>query len=206
MKRSYLIICLILVLCLSSGCTVTTDTNSSGRVVHPNPNAVGINIPENTQNTSNGITSAYTKAGQHPENLVIDAINRAKSTLDIAIYSFTHPGIAAAIIAAKNRGVAVRMITDRGEYKNSPSQTKQIDVIRAAGIIVKQNTHSGLMHLKVSIIDRSVMLEGSFNYTIQASTQNDEGIWKLPFPQVALDGEAQFERMWNDTKGFAVIP
>lgn len=39
--------------------------------------------------------------------------NSAKETLDVEIYSITHPDIVAAIRDAKNRGVAVRVITDK---------------------------------------------------------------------------------------------
>jgi phosphatidylserine/phosphatidylglycerophosphate/cardiolipin synthase-like enzyme len=47
------------------------------------------------------------------KKMLIDVINSAKETLDIAIYSLTHPDIVAAIKEAKKRGVVVRIILIR---------------------------------------------------------------------------------------------
>ncbi|MFD0699075.1 phospholipase D-like domain-containing protein [Paenibacillus sp. GCM10027628] len=56
---------------------------------------------------SNDTKYYFTQAGQHPEKALIDVINSATQTLDIAIYSLTHPDIVAAIKEAKKRGVTV---------------------------------------------------------------------------------------------------
>ncbi|MBP1931884.1 phospholipase D-like domain-containing protein [Ammoniphilus resinae] len=56
---------------------------------------------------------AFTKSGQKPEQLLIGTIGEAKSTLDIAIYSITHPDIVKAILNAKKRNVDIRIISDK---------------------------------------------------------------------------------------------
>jgi phosphatidylserine/phosphatidylglycerophosphate/cardiolipin synthase-like enzyme len=144
---------------------------------------------------------AFTKAGQHPELLLESAIKQAHSSLDVAIYSITKTDIVNAIVAAKKRGVKVRIITDRTEASNK-YQRAALTVMKNAGIPIKVNKHSGLMHLKVAIIDNKIVATGSYNYSTAASTTNDENLVVLHDSTMAKDYEIQFNRMWNDTKGF----
>lgn len=66
---------------------------------------------------SAGATYAFTRAWQHPDELLVNTINQAHSSLDIAIYSITKYNIVNAIVAAKKRGVNIRIITDRTEAR-----------------------------------------------------------------------------------------
>jgi phosphatidylserine/phosphatidylglycerophosphate/cardiolipin synthase-like enzyme len=148
------------------------------------------------------VAYAFTQAGQHPEALLEEVIGSAKTSLDIAIYSITKKDILDAILSAKARGVNVRVITDRQEARGK-YQAADLRRLRDAGIPVKVNTHPGLMHLKVTIADQSVLTTGSYNYTVAASTTNDEVLVVIRDPAIAKEWDAQFERMWDDTSQFA---
>lgn len=144
----------------------------------------------------------FPRGGQAPEPVLISMINGAKSSLDIAIYSFTDTDIADAVISAKRRGVSVRVISDRECSQNS-SQARVLNELKSAGIPVKLNTHTGLMHLKVTIADKSVVTTGSFNYTKSAENENDEVFVVLNSKQAARNFDSQFARMWNDASKFS---
>lgn len=146
----------------------------------------------------------FSRAGQHPDKALVSLINSAKSTLDIAIYSLTQKDIVNSILDAKQRGVTVRFITDRSEAKTK-AQAAELARLKKATIPIKENTHPGLMHLKVSIIDGSIVTTGSYNYTQAASTENDEVFVVIHDTDAAAKFESQFERMWNDTKDFAAL-
>lgn len=143
----------------------------------------------------------FTQADQHPDQQLVAVINSATKTLDVASYSLTKDNIVDAIISAKKRGVQVRIISDK---QQSAGKTQKVAINRfiEAGIPVQVNTHSGLMHLKVSIIDNQIATTGSFNYTNNASTNNDEVLVITKSPQSASQFETQFNRMWNDTGDF----
>jgi phosphatidylserine/phosphatidylglycerophosphate/cardiolipin synthase-like enzyme len=145
---------------------------------------------------------AFTQAGDHPEKVLVGVIGEAKTTLDIAIYSLTHPDIIQAIADAKKRGVVVRIISDKTEAKNK-TQAVALTNLKAAGIPIKINTHSGLMHLKVTIADKKILTSGSFNYSKAASTTNDEVLIVDRNPIAATKWDQEFESMWIDTKKFA---
>ncbi|MCU3851942.1 phospholipase D-like domain-containing protein [Enterobacter roggenkampii] len=51
-------------------------------------------------------------ASQNALQLVLSTINSARLNIDVAAYSFTSKPVAAALVAAKNRGVAVRVVAD----------------------------------------------------------------------------------------------
>ena len=121
--------------------------------------------------------------------------------MDIAIYSITDTDIINSIVDAKQRGVNVRIITDATQSA-SKSQNAAFDILRNAGIIIKINKHSGLMHLKVTIVDKQIVTTGSFNYTSAAENINDEVFVVINNAEIAADFENQFETMWNNTKGF----
>ncbi|GFZ76085.1 hypothetical protein GCM10008018_22060 [Paenibacillus marchantiophytorum] len=146
----------------------------------------------------------FTQANQHPEKALIDVINSSTQTLDIAIYSLTHPDIVAAIKEAKKRGVAVRIISDKIQ-SSGKAQEEALKLLGSAGIPMKINKHSGLMHLKVTIADKKVVTTGSYNYSKAASTTNDEVLMVIHTEDAAKSFSEQFERMWNDTKGFESI-
>lgn len=105
---------------------------------------------------------------------VINFINAATSKLDIAIYSISHQGIVDAIIAAKNRGVIVRMVTETDNWNSS------CDQLVAAGIpVIKDNAGgggSGLMHNKFIIRDGGAVLTGTYNFTPTQTTADKNAI------------------------------
>lgn len=144
----------------------------------------------------------WTFEGKDQEKLLIDVIKSAKSTLDIAIYSLTDPDIVGAIKDAKKRGVNVRIITDKQQAAGK-TQTEALKLLGSAGIPIKINSHSGLMHLKMTIADKKIATTGSFNYSKAASESNDEILVVIRNAEVAKNFTVEFEKMWNDKKRFA---
>ncbi|CAM3526579.1 phospholipase D-like domain-containing protein [Paenibacillus lupini] len=146
----------------------------------------------------------WTFVGKDQEKLLIDTIKSSKSTLDIAIYSLTDPDIVAAIKDAKKRKVNVRIITDKVQAAGK-SQTEALKILGSAGIPIKVNSHSGLMHIKMTIADKKIGTTGSFNYSQAASEQNDEILMVIRTADVAKNFSAQFDKMWADTKRFKSV-
>ncbi len=151
-----------------------------------------------------GADVEWTFEGKDQEKLLIDVITSAKSTLDIAIYSLTDPDVIEEIKEAKKRGVVVRIITDRIQAAGK-SQTEALKILGSAGISIKINSHSGLMHIKMSIVDKKIGTTGSFNYSKSASETNDEILMVIQNAEVAKNFSAEFESMWTDTKRFKTV-
>lgn len=128
---------------------------------------------------------------------LIDVINSSKKTLDVAIFSITHPDIAAAIVAAKKRGVKVRMVVDKGQSEGKHSET---DSLIEADIEIKIGNAAGIMHDKYSVIDGEVLETGSFNYTTSATQFNTENQIYITDKKVIAKYLDNFEKLWDEGK------
>lgn len=147
------------------------------------------------------ISYFFSQEDQAPDVQLINLINSAKSTVDIAIYSLTKPNIVDSILKAKKRGVSVRIITDKIQSAGK-SQSVALDTLRLLKIPVKVDSHAGLMHMKVTIVDKTVCTTGSFNYSKAAVENNDEVFVIMKDGKIAQDWSREFEKMWNDGKRF----
>ncbi|MEK7604779.1 MAG: phospholipase D-like domain-containing protein [Patescibacteria group bacterium] len=106
---------------------------------------------------------------------IIALVDGAQSRIYFAIYTFTLPSIADALVAAKKRGIDVRGIVDSEQSRSSYS-APIIQKLLAAGIPVVTEKHAsgnGIMHLKIIVTD-SAYAHGSYNWTNSATTINDE--------------------------------
>ncbi|MGL4343901.1 MAG: phospholipase D-like domain-containing protein [Cellulosilyticaceae bacterium] len=146
----------------------------------------------------------FTRSKIALDQKLIEKINLATKTLDIAIYSLTKNEIVDAIIAAKHRGVIVRIICDQDQAA-SRYEAKDIENLKNNNIPIKVNAHSGLMHLKISIIDQKIITLGSYNYSKAATTSNDEVLAIVESETDAQAFTAQFEKMWHDNTRFKSI-
>lgn len=111
-----------------------------------------------------------------PAEAVIKALTKAKFEVHFAIYSLTHKGIAAALLAAHERGLLVIGVADVHEVTGA---TSQVPALAAAGLnITKWGGNYRLMHDKSFVLDpgtsRCTVGLGSFNWTTQAEKSNIE--------------------------------
>jgi len=136
----------------------------------------------------------FTRQGDDMVTSLTTEFGNAQLTLDIAIYSLTEPKIVKSITDAYRRGVRVRVITDRVQSAGA-TQKHAINDLLIVGVPVKWDEHSGIMHLKMSVVDHQTLIVGSYNYTRNASTVNDE-ILIITHDQVQRS-EDEFNRMWT---------
>jgi phosphatidylserine/phosphatidylglycerophosphate/cardiolipin synthase-like enzyme len=112
------------------------------------------------------------------ENRIIAALNSAESSVRVAMFTFTSAPLAQALIAAKNRGVAVEVLLDGTA---DGSQFSQRDPLCAAGVTVRVEDWAGKLHDKYAVVDAGtasdpLILTGSTNWTNNAVTSNDENL------------------------------
>jgi hypothetical protein len=126
-------------------------------------------------------------------------IQKAKQTLDICIFTLSDNKIGNDILFAKNRGVAIRLITDNDTVKNIGSD---IDYLYKAGIPVKTDVSSNHMHHKFAISDQSSLLTGSYNWTRAAHQYNHENVLITHHPDLVSSYAGEFERLWTELKTY----
>lgn len=112
--------------------------------------------------------------GAEIKRRIISEINRASQCIYLAMSYFTDRDIAMAIIDANNRNVLIDVILS----SNAQNETVKL-MLRGAGISVhafETGDERGIMHHKFCLIDNRITINGSYNYSFNASTNNVENI------------------------------
>lgn len=128
----------------------------------------------------------------------ISYIRTAARKLDICIYMLTQPILVNVIIELlESRRIAVRIITDSKEYQAAGTQIRRLlDV----GAEIKANRigSGALMHHKFVIVDDTILMTGSFNWTSSAVVKNFEAIIVTDDEDLVLPFKEKFLDLWND--------
>lgn len=162
--------------------------------------SVGATVNNTATTNANNLSYYFARQTPNVDQQLIKVIDSSKTTLDIAIYSLTKPTIVTSIVNAKNRGVVVEVITDKIEAATK-SQKAELAILKADKIPVKINSHSGLMHLKMTVTENTVTT-GSYNYSAEATTENDEVLVIIKDSSMVKTWKSEFDTMWNDTKNY----
>ena len=137
------------------------------------------------------------------EEKLIDLINNAQASIHIASFEFNLTPIADALIAAKNRGVDVKWMTDDKnglDYDTQPGRG-QFSLLQAAGIEVKDDDRSALMHNKFWIFDQQIIWTGSTNISVNAVFKQNNNVLVIRSPEIAFIFEREFQEMWSGQFG-----
>ncbi|EAO3022197.1 phospholipase D family protein [Salmonella enterica] len=138
-------------------------------------------------------------ASHNALQLVLSTINSARRSVDVAAYSFTSKPVATALIAAKKRGVAVRVVADR---KANGDQYTAVTFLKNQGVPVQLNGRYAIMHNKFMVIDGNAVQTGSFNYTASAASRNAENVVVIRnSPELVTQYQGEFNRLWYESGG-----
>ncbi|WP_313052594.1 phospholipase D family protein [Pantoea piersonii] len=107
------------------------------------------------------------------QQLVLRTLDGARESIRLMGYSFTSPEIVKSLVAARQRGVDVRVVVDDKGNRSKASQAA-MNVVVNAGIPLRTNSQYKIMHDKVIITDGQNVELGSFNYTRSAAESNSE--------------------------------
>jgi len=116
--------------------------------------------------------------GDAIDNLIIGAIDGAKSEILVHAYTFTHRRIAQALVAAHRRGVTVSVVADREQARAVPHNV--LPDLVAGGVPVWLDGNFQSAHNKVIVIDAEAShpttITGSYNFTLAAQRTNAENV------------------------------
>jgi phosphatidylserine/phosphatidylglycerophosphate/cardiolipin synthase-like enzyme len=140
------------------------------------------------------------------EAMIVDGIRRAKHQILVQAFSFTSRTLANALIAAKRRGVDVRVMADR-EQTFSGEASRIPDLVQA-GIPVMLEVRYQSAHNKVMVMDAgtadAAVVTGSYNWTYAAQNKNAENVLILRHnPDVANAYAANWRRHFADALPYA---
>jgi phosphatidylserine/phosphatidylglycerophosphate/cardiolipin synthase-like enzyme len=131
-----------------------------------------------------------------------DAIDSARISVDVAIYSLSLNSIRDALLRAHDRGVTVRMVMESDNLDRSDPQR-----LKDAGIPILGDRREGLMHDKFVVIDRSEVWTGSMNFTDSGAYADNNNMIRIRSVKMAENYTKEFEEMFVDDKfGDNIVP
>jgi phosphatidylserine/phosphatidylglycerophosphate/cardiolipin synthase-like enzyme len=125
---------------------------------------------------------------------IVKSIEASKSEILVQAYGFTHNAIAQAIIRAHQRGVKVSVLLDKkSEYTNR----YVLDLFRTAQVNVRHDGKHAIAHNKLMVMDESIVITGSFNFTNSAETRNAENFLILKSTSLAMRYKEEWLKHWD---------
>lgn len=137
------------------------------------------------------------------EDKLIQQINAAQTSIHISAFEFSLTPVAEALIAAHNRGVQVQWLTDDKNGLNYDTQPGrgQFAMLLAAGIEVKDDARSALMHNKFWIFDGHTVWTGSTNATVNGIFKQNNNVLVIHSTEIAYIYEREFQELWSGRFG-----
>ena len=128
------------------------------------------------------------------EKKILDALDEAKATIDVSVAWFTNPNLQKKLLEKKKEGCKIRVMIDA----NYTNQKHGVDLSPFDYKIVTAE-RKGIMHHKYCVIDNNITIHGSYNWTTNAETKNNEevSIHKNDV-NFASQYTKEFNRIWDN--------
>src|ERR1700735_2291558 len=103
---------------------------------------------------------------------ILEAINNAKESLRVKMFVFSDPALLKAVIAAKKRGVNVRIMLNPSRRSGKAENRHSRKVLKAAGVaVIDSNPCFGMTHEKSMVVDDTDAFVKSLNWETKNLTE-----------------------------------
>jgi hypothetical protein len=139
----------------------------------------------------------------------VSRYNSEKQKIDANMFRITDARHTNAIISARNRGVPVRLIIDKQQYRDPGYlwDAWNVDRLYAAGIPLRWQGHAGANHEKLVLLyGQNMTIFGSSNWTTASATSQQEHNYFTTKNAVFQWFANQFDRMWHNEVAAETAP
>jgi len=137
-----------------------------------------------------------------PDDGAAAGIRAVLETADDSIYfmafAFTRADLAGVLLDKAAEGVDVRGVFETRQIAAGAEQAWQLLTEGGLADYVRQDGNRYNLHHKVFIVDRAVVVTGSYNFSNNAENNNDENVLIIHHPGIALAYFAEWERVWAE--------
>jgi phosphatidylserine/phosphatidylglycerophosphate/cardiolipin synthase-like enzyme len=127
-----------------------------------------------------------------PDERLAAAIDEARLSVDLAVYSMSAESIRDALIRAHRRGVTVRIVMESTNMERSAPQR-----LMNAGIEIIGDRRESLMHNKFVIIDRAEVWLGSANFTTSGFYDENNNLVRIRSKRMVENYLTEFNEMFE---------
>jgi len=127
-------------------------------------------------------------------------IGSAADSVQVALYRFNSPRLAAALEDARARGASVRLCLNYNDHyeENRAAQATLAGIGISFRISQGRHGSGSKMHHKFLVIDGHTVAAGSYNWTPESEERNYENLIVLRDPSLAAAYSNEFEALWNE--------
>lgn len=122
---------------------------------------------------------------------LVEAIDAARLSIDVAAYSLTLNSVRNALLNAHDRGVTIRMVMESANMDSSDAE-----ILLEAGVPMVGDQQDGLMHNKFMVIDKSEVWLGSMNFTDSGAYDDNNHILRILSTKMAENFTKEFDEMF----------
>ncbi len=145
------------------------------------------------------------------ERIDVMRLEKAKGSVDIAMYAFTDRYLAEELKQLAGRGVKIRIYRDQEQYEEEQKNASKHDndsttsmLTGQANIQIRVKGHRELMHLKAYEVDGVVLRDGSANWSPSGEKRQDNNAHFTGDPAQVEAFRHDFEEMWSRTDNLVV--
>jgi phosphatidylserine/phosphatidylglycerophosphate/cardiolipin synthase-like enzyme len=124
---------------------------------------------------------------------ILGELGRARQSADVCVFTITDDRIADALLAAQQRGVVLRIISDNDKQHDEGSDIARL---RDAGVSIRVDGDERHMHHKFAVLDSRTLLSGSYNWT-RGATLNEENLILTSDRRLVESFAHKFEALWT---------
>jgi phosphatidylserine/phosphatidylglycerophosphate/cardiolipin synthase-like enzyme len=136
----------------------------------------------------------YFSPDDHVATRIIELLRGAKESIYFLAYSFTADDFGTVLLQKAQQGLTIAGVMEAGQVKTD--QGTEFTALQQARLpVYLDGNNSGLMHHKVFIIDKDIVITGSYNFSLSAETTNDENVMIFFDPRIAAQYLAEYKRI-----------
>jgi phosphatidylserine/phosphatidylglycerophosphate/cardiolipin synthase-like enzyme len=129
----------------------------------------------------------------HVLNALYSLLGASEESIYFLAFSFTSNELGAIVREKAQAGLDVKGVMD--EEQISSNTGTEFDPFRQAGLDVRIDGLDGQMHHKLFIVDESILVIGSYNFSRAAEERNDENVLIIHNPLIAGFFLQEFQRV-----------
>ncbi len=137
---------------------------------------------------------AYFSPGEECRNAIIKQLSKAEKEVKVCVFTISDNKISTVLRELHEKGIDVKIISDNDKQYDRGSD---IDYLHDKGLDIRIDLTSAHMHHKFALIDRDILITGSYNWTVSAAERNQENIIVTDQKDLVKDFNDEFIRLWR---------
>ena len=129
---------------------------------------------------------------------LVPLLESARESIYFLAYSFTSNQLGDIVRQKAEAGVTIAGVMDDEQVRSN--EGTEFDPFRQADLDVRIDGIDGLMHHKVFIVDEKVVAFGSYNFSQNAESRNDENLIIVYNPVIAEQFLFEFQRVQRESR------